>query len=62
MCFCLKNTSIGWRAEQSGATQLSHIDGDLGEKPLVLGDFLISRVKKLLQRHLDHISHVFKAI
>ena len=31
--FCLKNASIGWRAEQSGTTQSSHVDGSLGAKP-----------------------------
>ena len=36
---------IGWRAEQSGATQSSHIDGGLGAKPLQLGNFLIFREK-----------------
>ena len=31
--FCLKNTSIGWRPEQSAAAQLSPINGRLGVKP-----------------------------
>ena len=35
----LKNALIGWRAEQSGATQSFHIDGGLGAKPLPLGNF-----------------------
>ena len=38
---CLKNIAIGWGAEQSGATQSSHINGSLGAKPMSLGDFLI---------------------
>ena len=29
--FCLKNASIRWRAEQSGATQSSHREGSGGE-------------------------------
>ena len=37
--FCLKNTLIRWQAEQSVATQSSHIDGNLGAKPLLLGEF-----------------------
>ena len=30
--FCLKNASIGWRAEQNAAAQSSRINGDLGAK------------------------------
>ena len=37
--FLFKNASIGWRAEQSGATQSSHIDRGLWAKPLSLGGF-----------------------
>ena len=43
--FCLKNASIGWRADQSAATQLSHINGSLGAIPLSLGEFLVFREK-----------------
>ena len=43
--FCLKNASIGGRAEQSAATQSSHVDKGLGAKPLSLGDCLIFREK-----------------
>ena len=39
--FWLKHASIGWWAEQSGATKSSHIDGGMGAMPLSLGDFLI---------------------
>ena len=37
--FCLKNASIGWRTEQSGATQSFHIDGGLGANPSSAGQF-----------------------
>ena len=40
---CLKNASIGWRAEQSAATQLFPINGGLEAKLLSLGDYLIFR-------------------
>ena len=61
--FCLKNALIGW-PEQSGATQSCHVHGDLGVKPMSLGDFLIFREKttSLFQHHLDYILHVFEAI
>ena len=58
---CFKNTSIGWQAEQSGATQSSQVDGGQRAKPSLDG-FLIFREKKLFQHHLDHISHFFNAI
>ena len=58
-----ENASTGLRAEQSGATKSFHIDGSLGVKPLSLGDLLIFFYKRLLfQRHLDHISQVFKVV
>ena len=53
--FCLKNASMEWRTEQSGATQSSHTDGGLRAKPLSLGNCL--RKKTIVfQRHLDHLS------
>ena len=61
--FFLKNASSRLRAEQSVATKSYHVDEGLGAKPLLLGDFFYFSEKRLLfQRHLDHISHVFKAI
>ena len=56
--FCLKNTAIGWRAEQRGATQLSHKDGGLRAKPLSLGDFLIFREKITISTPFgSHFAH-----
>ena len=37
--FCLKNVSTGSRAEQSGATQSSRIDGRTKAKAPVVGQF-----------------------
>ena len=52
-CFCLKKVAIGQHVEQTATIQANWVDGGLGAKPTVVGQFLqffekITILKQLL--------------